>query len=323
MSLLIRKVTLDDVMRCALEELLDRGELVSPSKGDCRELRGVLLEITNPRARLSRSESRGHAFSCLGELCWYLSGADELGFIEYYILKYREFSEDGILFGAYGPRLLGMRGATNQLENIVLLLKRKPSSRQAVIQLFDAEDIVDEHKDVPCTSTIQFLLRSDGLEMITTMRSNDVYLGLPHDVFCFTMIQEIVARKLGVEPAAYRHIVGSLHLYDRNVADASRYLEEGWQPTTEYMPSMPSGDPTVQLRCFLNAEHDVRLGRPFELEEMGLDKYWADLVRLLQLYRYSAKTKNVDKVARLCAAVDSSYTPYFEKMRARVARHNV
>ena len=72
MSLLISRVTLDDVMRCALEELLDRGEPVSPSKGDCRELRGVLLEITNPRARLSRSESRGQAFSCLGELCWYL-----------------------------------------------------------------------------------------------------------------------------------------------------------------------------------------------------------------------------------------------------------
>ena len=85
MSLLISRVTLDDVMRCALQELLGRGEPVSPSKGDCRELRGVLLEITNPRARLSRSESRGQAFSCLGELCWYLSGANELEFIEYYI----------------------------------------------------------------------------------------------------------------------------------------------------------------------------------------------------------------------------------------------
>ena len=231
--------------------------------------------------------------------------------------------KNGILFGAYGPRLLGVRGVTNQLENIVLLLKGKPSSRQAVIQLFDAEDIVDKHKDVPCTSTIQFLLRSDGLEMITTMRSNDVYLGLPHDVFCFTMIQEIVARRLGVEPGVYRHIVGSLHLYDRNVDDASRYLGEGWQPTKEYMPSMPSDDPTVQLRRFLNAEGNVRLGRPFNLEEMGLDKYWADLVKLLQLYRYSTKTKNAEEVSRLCAAVDSSYTPYFEKMRARIAQQTV
>ena len=322
MSLLISKATLDDVMRCALEELIDRGEPVSPSKGDCRELRGVLLEITNPRARLSRSESRGQAFSCLGELCWYLSGTNELEFIEYYIPKYRAFAEDGILFGAYGPRLLEMRGVTNQLENIVLLLNRKPSSRQAVVQLFDAEDIVEEHKDVPCTSTIQFLLRSDGLEMITTMRSNDVYLGLPHDVFCFTMIQELVARRLDVEPSVYRHFVGSLHLYNHNVDDAVNYLREGWQPTTEYMPNMPSGDPTAQLKCFLQAEDNVRLGKPFYLEEIGLDKYWTDLVRLLQLYRYSTKDKNAEEVSRLCASVDSSYTPYFEKMRARAAQHD-
>ena len=227
MSLLISRATLDDVMRCALEELLRRGEPVSPTKGACRELRGVLLEITNPRARLSRSETRGKAFSCLGEFCWYLSGANDLEFIEYYIPKYRDFAEDEILFGAYGPRLLDMRGVTNQLENIILLLQRKPSSRQAVVQLFDAEDIVEEHKDVPCTSTIQFLLRSNRLEIITSMRSNDVYLGLPHDVFSFTMIQELVARRLGAELGTYRHIVGSLHLYDRDNEAVSRYLNEG------------------------------------------------------------------------------------------------
>ena len=308
-------------MRCALEKLLTKGELVSPSKGNCRELRGVLLEITNPRARLSRSESRGQAFSCLGELCWYLRGANELEFIEYYIPKYREFAEEGILFGAYGPRLMRRRGKTNQLENIISLLKHKSSSRQAVVQLFDAEDIVGEHKDVPCTSTMQFLLRNDCLELITNMRSNDVYLGFPHDVFCFTMLQEIVARRLGVEPGVYRHIVGSLHLYDSNAAAASQYLEEGWQPTTVHMPRMPSGDPTAQLESFLKAENDVRAGKSFDLNKTGLDKYWADLVRLLQLYRYSTKTKDAGEVSRLCAVVDTGYTPYIEKMRARVAQY--
>ncbi len=322
MSLLISRVTLDDVMRSALQELFGRGEPVSPSKGDCRELRAVLLEITNPRARLSRSESRGQAFSCLGELCWYLSGANELEFIEYYIPKYRDFAEEGILFGAYGPRLLKMRGVTNQLENIISLLKRKPSSRQAVVQFFNAEDIVHEHKDIPCTTTVQFLLRNNRLEVITTMRSNDVYLGLPHDVFCFTMIQELVARRLSVELGTYRHIVGSLHLYDRDNDAASRYLDEGWQATTKYMPSMPPSDPTAQLSRFLDAERNIRLRRPFDLAHMGLDKYWADLVRLLQLYHYSTKVRDAKEVDRLCAAVDSSYAPYFEKMRTRVA-HDV
>ena len=43
------------------------------------------------------------------------------------------------------------------------------------------------------------MIRSGQMDMITYMRSNDVFLGLPHDIFAFTMIQEIMARTLSVE----------------------------------------------------------------------------------------------------------------------------
>ena len=100
-----------------------------------------------------------------------------------------------------------------------------------------------------------------------------------------------------------------------------KYLDEGWQPTTEYMPCMPSGDPTPQLKRFLDAEKRVRLGDRIELDNTELDGYWADLVRLLQLFRYSTKERNQEEVARLCTTVHVSYAPYAEKMRARVAVH--
>lgn len=323
LSLIFAKDTLDDIMRCALDAIMTNGEPISPSKGDCHELRGVLLEIANPRARLSRSESRGQAFSCLGEFCWYLSGANELDFIEYYIPKYRHFAESGVLFGAYGPRLLHMRGAVNQLETVFRLLQCKPSSRQAVIQLFNAEDILNHHKDVPCTSSLQFFIRNDHLELLTIMRSNDAYLGLPHDVFCFTMLQEFLARRLCVELGPYRHFVGSLHLYDQNIDDAKRYINEGWQPTTEYMPSMPLGDPSGQLQNLLDVEKEIRLGMPLDLDRFGLNTYWADLARLLLIFRHSTKDRNPTLVACLCSKVDNSYAPYFEKMKTRAASRRV
>jgi len=49
------------------------------------------------------------------------------------------------------------------------------------------------------------------------MRSNDAWLGLPYDVFCFTTLQKIVAAALGIECDWYQHQVGSMHLYGRNV----------------------------------------------------------------------------------------------------------
>ena len=68
--------TLDDVMRMVVEEIDAHGNRIYPAKGGkdgAVELTGVLLELTNVRARLSRTETRGKPFSGLGELCWYYS----------------------------------------------------------------------------------------------------------------------------------------------------------------------------------------------------------------------------------------------------------
>ena len=184
--------TLDDVMRAAILEIHETGEVNMPTQGENKEIIGSALEITNPRARLSRTETRGKPFSCLGELCWYLNGSNELDPISYYIPRYQKFAEGDLVFGGYGPRLFDDSGVA-QVTNVIALLEERPSSRRAVIQLFDAEDIAEQHKDVPCTCVLQFLIRKGALHMMTYMRSNDVFLWLPHDVFCFTMLQELVA----------------------------------------------------------------------------------------------------------------------------------
>jgi thymidylate synthase len=79
----LSEVTLDDLMRSVIEEILNNGNEIKPTKGSAIEVTGVLLELTNPRARLSRTETRGKPFSCLGELCWYLAKTNDLGFISY------------------------------------------------------------------------------------------------------------------------------------------------------------------------------------------------------------------------------------------------
>jgi len=77
-------------------------------------------------------------FSCLGEALWYIAGSDKLEFIEYYVRRYREFSDDKVtLYGAYGPRLFRMR-RINQLANVTRKLRDETDTRQAVVQLFDA-----------------------------------------------------------------------------------------------------------------------------------------------------------------------------------------
>ena len=102
--------TVDDLLRRVLEKLVDSNNRIKPSRGAATELTGVLLEITNPRARLSRTETKGKLFSCLGELCWYLAKTNELSFIAHYLSHYSR----GI--GRRAHRLWCVRSSTIQHE---------------------------------------------------------------------------------------------------------------------------------------------------------------------------------------------------------------
>ena len=75
---ILSEATLDDLMKVAIEEIMSRGTVITPTEGEAIEITGVLLELTNPRARLSRTETRGKPYSSLGELCWYLAKTDDL-----------------------------------------------------------------------------------------------------------------------------------------------------------------------------------------------------------------------------------------------------
>jgi thymidylate synthase len=311
--------TLDDVMRYAIEAVRQEGEHVNATKGPNVELRGVRLEITNPRARLSRTETRGNLFSALGELCWYLAGTNATAFIQYYIDKYKESDEGGVIFGGYGPRLLRSE-AGNQIMNVTKLLRAKPDSRRAVIQLFSATDIVEDHDDVPCTCVLQPLLRDGALHMIVYMRSNDVIWGLPHDVFCFTMLQEIISVSLDAKLGTYTHIAGSLHLYDDKRNAAKNFISEGWQPTNIEMPAMPARDPWPAIQTLLEFEEKLRTGAdPFLSEDMAqTDVYWADIIRLLQIFK-CVRIKDfqaLNELRQRIAAV--AYHPYIDKKLRKV-----
>lgn len=279
----VSEASLDDVLQETLGQLLEHGMTIRPTKGEALEVVGAVIELTDPRARVSRSHKRSRIFSALGELLWYLSGSDDVGFIEYYISMYPAFAVQRRVEGAYGPRLFGDQ---HRLSDVIEILRQKPDSRQAVVQIFAHDDLGNE-KDVPCTTNLQFFIREGRLDMVTHMRSNDAYLGLPHDVFAFTMIQEMVAIRLGVELGTYKHFVGSLHLYTRNSDDARAFLDEGWHRSTP-MPPMPQGDIEGGLGRLRAAELALRTdpgGGPV-LGELGSD-YWDDLIRLLLAFRAS------------------------------------
>jgi thymidylate synthase len=292
--------TLDGLMRAVLASLLGQEELIKAHRGNFKEAFGACLHLTNPLARLSRSESKGKIYSALGEFLWYLSGDTRLDFIDYYVPgRFQEESDDQVkVRSGYGDRLRSWRGL-NQIDNVIHVLSESSTSRRAVIQLFDASDVVQRFASIPCTCTLQFLVRGERLHLFVTMRSNDAFIGLPHDIFAFTMLQELVARSVGTAIGEYKHCAGSLHLYERDFEAARQYLNEGWQDPI-VMPAMPPGPPWQAIEWLQTIEEAARRNTaPMpDVQTANVDPYWRDMARLLLSLRAS-KERDSGRIAKL------------------------
>lgn len=159
----------------------------------------------------------------VGELLWYLSGSNQLRDISKYSKVWNRMTDDGeTLNSAYGYRIFKKFGF-DQLKFVEDILKADPLTRQAVIHIKDPVDYIDKYSnDVPCTLTLQFLIRNGELNLTVHMRSNDLWTGFPYDVFSFTCFQILLAFRLGVEIGTYTHTAGSLHLYERSLEEWKR-----------------------------------------------------------------------------------------------------
>jgi thymidylate synthase len=240
----------NELFAAACRAVCRDGTVVSPRGMTTTEILGAHLCLTEPRRRLvdvPPARVINPAFA-VAEALWILSGSDEPWIFDYNRALTR-YADDGRLQGAYGPRMRRWGGRIDQVEHVRRLLTRDPDSRQGVIQLFDPERDNRGHRDVPCTLGYRFFLRSGRLHMHTTMRSQDLWLGFPYDVFAATLLQELMAGWLGVALGEYHHHVDSLHLYAQHVPVAST-LPAAPEPS----PAMPEVDVSWDVLSAVLAE---------------------------------------------------------------------
>lgn len=160
----------------------------------------------------------------VGELAWYLSGSNRVDDIAQFAKKWAEISDDGLTNNsAYGHRIY-TRFGFDQWEYVKNLIRKDHNTRQAVIHIKDASNAPT--KDTPCTVYLQFFLRNNRLNLSVHMRSNDIWMGVPYDMFSFCFLQMKMAMELGVEIGEYTHYAGSLHLYKRDFDSFQRNVIE-------------------------------------------------------------------------------------------------
>jgi thymidylate synthase len=266
----------NDLYSAVCRAVRTEGRRVAPRGMATTEVLGAHLCLTDPRRRfitVPPARLLNPAFA-VAEAMWILSGSDE-PWIFTFNRSLAQYADGGRLRGAYGPRMRHWRHKIDQLDHVRRLLTRDPDSRQAVIQLFDPQLDTRGHRDMPCTLNYRFFVRYGRLDMHTTMRSNDVWLGLPYDLFTATMLQELMAGWLGVEVGSYHHHVDSLHLYAQH-AQAAAIVAAGPVAASARMPALTA--PAEGFTEFLNA---VVAGEP-QFEATAI---WWDFASILASYR--------------------------------------
>lgn len=177
----------------------------------------------------------------LAEVIWIVCGRNDSAFLNYFNPRLPQFAGKGQTYhGAYGHRLR-RHFRFDQLERAYRALSTESESRQMVLQIWDGDsDLPDDNgcprsEDIPCNVVSILKLRDGRLEWSQIMRSNDLVLGMPHNIVQFTSLQEIMAGWLGVGIGGYHHFADSLHLYDRDAP-----VEERVSPQ-----SLPDNDESI------------------------------------------------------------------------------
>lgn len=200
--------------------------------GVTREIMGAFFVVDNPIEKWTtfRRPPINIAFA-MAEVVWILGGHNDSAFLNFWNSQLQKFAGSGeSYYGAYGHRLRHRFGY-DQIERAYQALRNNPESRQIVVQIWDPDsdmpnaDGSPRDMDIPCNLLAMLKIRSNKLEWTQIMRSNDIFLGTPHNFIQFMSLQEIIAGWLEVGVGEYRHYSDSLHLYKSAIEKGFSYSQ--------------------------------------------------------------------------------------------------
>jgi thymidylate synthase len=176
--------------------------------------------------------------TCIEELLWFLRGETDAKILQNKGITIwngntsREFLDnmgfydvpEGELRYGYGHQIrrFGPK-KVDQLMYVENLLKTDPYSRRIMWNLWNANDL-DEMVLTPCHNQVQFYVDDGKLSCHLYIRSSDFFLGLPFNIFSYTVLTYILAKRCSLEP--YELIVssGDTHIYMNHIQQVKEQL---------------------------------------------------------------------------------------------------
>lgn len=326
----------DELWQKALTKLKSEKSALEHSRlGPMSELLHCSLHLQDPKQRwvLSRRPAINPAFA-IAEVVWILLGKNDSSFMNFWNPSLPKYAGSGPTYhGAYGYRLRSHFGF-DQIERAYNILDSKPESRQVVLQIWDSQsdlplaDGVSRDADIPCNLMSMLKVRSQKLEWLQVMRSNDIFLGTPHNFVQFTSLQEVISGWLGIEMGSFVLVSDSLHLYEKNF-DQCTFTESSSTAKNNDSIGLSRTDFLKVLPILESCMHQMQLSElmPKQLlgfiEALELPTGWANYIYIAgaDAARRRSWTNEASAIAEKCSnpALRQAWSAWLERCQGQAS----
>lgn len=123
----------------------------------------------------------------------------------------------------------------DQMERLLEGLRKDPFSRRHIITTYNPLSL-DKSVLAPCHGlVIQFYVEEDGhrrkLSCHMYQRSVDVFLGLPYNIVSYSLLTQIIAFQLDMDPNELVISTGDTHIYTNHIEQMRQQLQNPLYPT--------------------------------------------------------------------------------------------
>lgn len=160
----------------------------------------------------------------LDELLWFIRGEHNTRTLNSNI--WDEWADsDGNLGPIYGAQWRGMDTCqTDQLAQVVEGLVTNPYSRRHVVSAW-IPDAIDDMALPPCHTMFQFNMDTDkNLYCSLYMRSGDMFLGVPFNIFEYGVLTHMVAKLTGAKARELSVYIANAHIYGNHIEQVNEQL---------------------------------------------------------------------------------------------------
>ena len=137
------------------------------------------------------------------------------------------FSDEPNSLGHSYARLLHGPGGRHDLTDVIELLQKEPSTKRALVTFLSVPN-----GKIPCVTAVQFLVREQALQLIYFARGQDAFGKFYADALCLIRLAEKVAQSLGLGLGSVRGLIGSSHIYHRDMPKIRETLDAAHKSLT-------------------------------------------------------------------------------------------